>query len=144
MSVFLPVFLPTYLYIYLWSNIYLHLSGCLSIYTSICLSFYLSIYLSIYQPVCIKVSKLNHLTKYFKMSRSYFRYTDQLCWINNTYYLSFNESIPDIDEDRRFIGYYQWTSIILAAMAVSFYVPRGIWMTLNKKSGIEVTTITGK
>ena len=78
-----------------------------------------------------------------EFTSSWAHYANAICWVNSTYYLPFDEEIPGENEPRKVIGYYQWTSLILACMAVLFYVPRVVWATFNKKSGIEVTTLTG-
>jgi len=78
-----------------------------------------------------------------EFEKSWAHYTNAFCWVNSTYYLPFDDEIPKEGEPRKVIGYYQWTSLILGAMGVMFYIPRIIWATFNKKSGIEVTTLTG-
>ena len=70
------------------------------------------------------------------------KYVNQICWVQNTYYLPFEEYIPKEGEPRDKIGYYQWVGLILACQAVLFYLPRALWMLFNKKSGIAVSTIT--
>ncbi len=69
-------------------------------------------------------------------------YTNQICWVQNTYYLPFEDYIPKEGEHRDKIGYYQWVGLILSCMSVLFYLPRAIWKLFNKKSGIAVSTIT--
>jgi len=70
-------------------------------------------------------------------------YTNQFCWVKNTYYLPFDDEIPKEGIDKEHpVGYYQWVGLILAIQATLFYVPRVVWIVLNKKSGIAVSTIT--
>ncbi len=69
-------------------------------------------------------------------------YTNQICWVQNTYYLPFEDHIPKEGESRDKIGYYQWVGLILACMSILFYLPRAVWRLFNKKSGIAVSTIT--
>jgi hypothetical protein len=70
-------------------------------------------------------------------------YTNNYCWIRNTYYLPFEEYIPKEHEDdkRHMIPYYQWMPMILLVQALLFYMPVMIWRTLNGRSGIDVNNI---
>ena len=57
------------------------------------------------------------------------QYTDNMCWVSNTYYLPYN-SLPShgkmegTDEE---IVYYQWTAIILISLAVAWYLVALVW-----------------
>ena len=70
-------------------------------------------------------------------------YTNDYCWVRNTYYLSFDEYIPKEHESdkRHMIPYYQWMPIILLLQALFFHLPIMVWRTLNRKSGIDVNNI---
>ena len=70
-------------------------------------------------------------------------YTNNYCWVRNTYYLSFDEYIPKEHENdkRRMIPYYQWMPIILLLQALFFHLPITVWRTLNRKSGVDVNYI---
>ena len=70
-------------------------------------------------------------------------YTNDYCWVRNTYYLPFEEYIPKEHEDskRHMIPYYQWMPMILLVQALFFYLPIMVWRTLNRKSGIDVNNI---
>ena len=70
-------------------------------------------------------------------------YTNDYCWVRNTYYLPFEEYIPKEHEKekRHMIPYYQWMPMILLIQALMFYMPIMVWRTLNKKSGIDVNNI---
>lgn len=70
-------------------------------------------------------------------------YTNNYCWIRNTYYLPFEEYIPKEHEgDRRhMIPYYQWIPMILLVQALLFYLPCLVWRTMNGRSGIDVNNI---
>ena len=68
-------------------------------------------------------------------------YTNNICWISNTYYLPFKDDIPKADEIRRHIPYYQWVPLILLAQALLFFLPRIVWISLSTKSGIELSNI---
>ena len=51
-------------------------------------------------------------------------YTDNMCWIKNTYYIPMDEVIPNKDEDiETEINYYQWVPIVLIVQALLFYLP---------------------
>lgn len=70
-------------------------------------------------------------------------YTNDYCWVKNTYYLSFDRNIPKEHQadQRHMIPYYQWMPIILLIQALFFYIPIMIWRTLNRKAGIDVNNI---
>ena len=71
------------------------------------------------------------------------KYTNSYCWINNTYYLEWDDRIPTELHDRgkHPIIYYQWVSFILLIQALLFYMPILIWRTLNHQTGIDVNDI---
>lgn len=69
-------------------------------------------------------------------------FTNQACWVKNTYYLPYEKEIPKTDSEKDWIGYYQWVGLLLCFQAVLFYIPRMIWRVFNKKSGISVATVT--
>ena len=75
-------------------------------------------------------------------TESHIEYTNNICWVTNTYYLPFDEDIPPVGHPRHRIGYYQWVGLILIGQAVLFYLPRIVWYLFNKKSGIAVSTVT--
>ena len=69
-------------------------------------------------------------------------YANQACWVKNTYYVPFEQPIPDKDVPKESeIVYYQWVPIILLCQAVLFYAPCIFWSLLNKRSGIKVSQI---
>ncbi|KHN74783.1 Innexin-3 [Toxocara canis] len=71
------------------------------------------------------------------------QYAEDYCFIQNTYWVHFDEPVPDDVGDRRSaeIGYYQWVPIVLALQALMFFIPSWIWKTLHKQSGIDLDTI---
>ena len=71
---------------------------------------------------------------------AYLSYTNNYCWISNTYYISTNETIPSEKSLRRRseIAYYQWAPLILVLSAFGFYFPRLLWRSLNVRSGINL------
>ncbi|PAV62527.1 hypothetical protein WR25_00154 [Diploscapter pachys] len=70
------------------------------------------------------------------------QYAEDYCFIQNTFFIPFEEEIPNEDSDRTKaeIGYYQWVPIVLALQAIMFYMPSWLWATLHKFSGLDLTT----
>lgn len=71
------------------------------------------------------------------------QYAEDYCFIQNTYWVHFDDPVPEQVDDRRNaeIGYYQWVPIVLALQALMFFMPSWIWKTLNKQSGLDMDTI---
>jgi hypothetical protein len=48
-----------------------------------------------------------------------------LSWIQNTYFIPDNATIPknEIDRNKNEIKYYQWVSFLLLVLALFFYLP---------------------
>ena len=74
-------------------------------------------------------------------SGSWDEYTNSYCWIQNTYYVPFEDYIPRQGEKRDMIPYYQWVPIILLIQGLLFYLPTMIWRKLNSRSGIDANSI---
>jgi len=74
---------------------------------------------------------------------AYSTYTNNYCWISNTYYIPSNVTVPHSKyaRERAEIGYYQWTPFIILLMALFFYLPRLIWRSLSVRSGIDLLDI---
>ncbi|XP_067945999.1 innexin unc-9-like [Watersipora subatra] len=69
-------------------------------------------------------------------------YTDNICWIKNTYYIPLDEIIPNKDEDiKTEINYYQWVPIMLIVQALFFYLPYMTWKGLNHRTGCDLKHI---
>ncbi|PAV86888.1 hypothetical protein WR25_24280 [Diploscapter pachys] len=68
------------------------------------------------------------------------QYVENYCFIQNTFFVSFEEEIPNENSDRTEaeIRYYQWVPIVLALQAVMFYMPSWLWATLHKFRGAEM------
>lgn len=72
-------------------------------------------------------------------------YTNAVCWVSNTYYLPMEKVIPDerldLQPANQRISYYQWVPLILIFQGVLCFVPCQVWRFLNKRSGINLSTI---
>ncbi|VDD90367.1 unnamed protein product [Enterobius vermicularis] len=70
-------------------------------------------------------------------------YTEMFCWARSTYWVSFEEKIPNEVQVResRMISYYQWTPFFLVICAFCFYSPCLIWRLMYGKSGIRLKDI---
>jgi hypothetical protein len=69
-------------------------------------------------------------------------YTNNICWIANTYYVPTDESLPNPTEPRKYmINYYQWVPFILALMALFFYLPFIFWRLMSKSSGLDAKSV---
>ena len=72
---------------------------------------------------------------------SHTKYTNSYCWVRNTYFLPYDEDVPEEYERRTMIPYYQWIPFILIGQALFFYVPSVVWHGLNQKSGVDADNI---
>lgn len=70
-------------------------------------------------------------------------YTNNVCWISNTYYVDMQDQIPVAHNKRKEkeLSYYQWVPVVLLLQALLFYLPCIIWRLLNGQSGINVDRI---
>nr|AFC34074.1 INX13 [Hirudo verbana] len=71
------------------------------------------------------------------------KYATSLCWVKNTYYLPWNETVPreHEHEKKQMIPYYQWVPFILVAQAVMFYLPSLVWHSFNSRAGVDADNI---
>ena len=69
------------------------------------------------------------------------KYANIYCWVSDTYYVANEENMPQSEEPKRKITYYQWVPLILVAQSALFFLPCVIWRFLNKRSGINVGII---
>jgi innexin len=74
---------------------------------------------------------------------NYEDYINDICWVSNTYYVSLDQKLPEVEEIRRSfeLKYYQWVPFILLTQAFFFYIPHIIWRALSRRSGIDVRDI---
>ncbi|CAF1002177.1 unnamed protein product [Adineta ricciae] len=70
-------------------------------------------------------------------------YTNNICWISNTYFVSFDRLLPKNPDPKteQFIYFYQYVPFILIIQAVLFYAPSLIWSSLNSKSGYDLSLL---
>ncbi|XP_013415376.1 innexin unc-9 [Lingula anatina] len=73
---------------------------------------------------------------------NYVSYTNNYCWISNTYYMPFEERIPNHELPRPHIGYYQWVPIMMLLQSLLFYIPTVVWRLMSGSTGIDMNTIT--
>ncbi|KAI6176497.1 Innexin family-containing protein [Aphelenchoides bicaudatus] len=66
------------------------------------------------------------------------QYTENYCWIQNTYFLPLGEYIPAQTSERE---NRQWVPFVLALEALFFYVPTIVWRFLTWQTGIHVQSI---
>ena len=76
---------------------------------------------------------------------SHVDYTNAVCWVSNTYYIQMEKIIPEVrlaqQSQNQRISYYQWVPLILIFQGVLSFIPCQIWRFLNKRSGINLSTI---
>ncbi|CAF0807448.1 unnamed protein product [Adineta steineri] len=77
---------------------------------------------------------------------AYSTYTNNYCWISNTYYVPTNSTVPHSkhERERAEIGYYQWTPFIFLLFALFFYLPRMLWRSMNTRSGVDLQHLVSK
>ncbi|KAF6028118.1 hypothetical protein EB796_013578 [Bugula neritina] len=69
----------------------------------------------------------------------WFKYTDQVCWVKNTYYVPTTQNIPQHSQRKGLeLTYYQWTPIILAFQAFLFTLPGLLWKVFSATAGYDI------
>jgi len=71
---------------------------------------------------------------------NYETYTNRLCYIQNTYHVAKQQSIPQDYNLRRerTLKYYQWINFVLLLQALFFSLPRIIWQSFNDQIGLSL------
>ncbi|VDN01773.1 unnamed protein product [Thelazia callipaeda] len=66
------------------------------------------------------------------------KYTEDYCFIQNSYYIPFEKQLPEEWDDRRDqISYYRWVPIMLALQALMFFAPNYFWNIIYKETAIQ-------
>ncbi|KAE9419475.1 hypothetical protein Angca_006650 [Angiostrongylus cantonensis] len=75
--------------------------------------------------------------------RAWEQYSENYCFVQNTYFVRPDHYIPDsiVDRENNEIGYYQWVPFILGLQAILFYLPALFWRLFNWQSGIAVKSL---
>ncbi|XP_076456949.1 innexin unc-9-like isoform X2 [Babylonia areolata] len=69
-------------------------------------------------------------------------YTNNVCWISNTYHVAFEDVPPRHSRPHEGeIGYYQWVPMILLFQALLFKVPCILWRILTASAGVNLDKI---
>nr|BAE78814.1 innexin5 [Dugesia japonica] len=71
-----------------------------------------------------------------EFTRSWEEYAENVCWVQNTYFLLPHEDVPNNEYELskvRYISYYQWVAIVLAGQAVMSWVPHLIWRVWSRR-----------
>ncbi|CAH8489472.1 unnamed protein product [Heterobilharzia americana] len=71
-----------------------------------------------------------------EFTHSWEEYAENLCWVQNTYFLHPSDQVPEDDYELtkvRYIGYYQWIAIVLAGQAMLCWVPHILWRVGSKR-----------
>ncbi|CAF0782868.1 unnamed protein product [Adineta ricciae] len=76
-------------------------------------------------------------------TENYEEYTNNVCWVRNTYYLNDNSDVPETPHARQetSIRYYQWIPFILLFQAFFFFLPYVLWRVLCQRSGIDIRDV---
>lgn len=66
------------------------------------------------------------------------KYTEDYCFIQNSYYVPFSDDVPkDINDRRDQLSYYRWVPIVLALQALMFFAPNYFWNMLYKQTAVQ-------
>lgn len=76
-----------------------------------------------------------------QFTQSHMDYANTVCWVSDTYYVPFESVLPQSEEPRTMISYYQWIPIILLLQASMFFFPCLLWRFLNQRSGVSLGAV---
>ncbi|PVD38318.1 hypothetical protein C0Q70_00930 [Pomacea canaliculata] len=77
-----------------------------------------------------------------QFEESQVEYTNNVCWISNTYHVPFEDIPPRHTRPHETeIGYYQWVPMILLFQALLFKVPCILWRILTASAGVNLDKI---
>ena len=78
-------------------------------------------------------------------TESHRQYTNNICWISNTFYVPFEQRIPDDNDNvwrqKRMVSYYQWIPLILLSMILFSLIPGLLWRFFMLRSGVNVAAL---
>ncbi|VDD94954.1 unnamed protein product [Enterobius vermicularis] len=68
------------------------------------------------------------------------KYIENYCFVENTYFVRMDDDLPAQTNLRneKEIHYYQWVPFILIFQALLFMIPRLVWKTFNKYTGMNI------
>lgn len=69
-----------------------------------------------------------------------------MCWVSDTYYVAPEHRLPDSGDEKEAVPrvvYYQWTPLILLALAATFTLPWLLWKVVNRRlAGLSIGALT--
>ena len=70
-------------------------------------------------------------------------FTNQLCYIQNTYHIPQSQMVPQDEEVRRerTLKYYQWIPFVLLFQAFLFSLPKFVWQAFNNRFGLPLSNL---
>uniref|UniRef100_A0AC35UI57 Innexin n=1 Tax=Rhabditophanes sp. KR3021 TaxID=114890 RepID=A0AC35UI57_9BILA len=76
---------------------------------------------------------------------SWSSYAEQLCFIQSSYYVPFENEIPtDAYSRRDQVTYYRWVPIVLALQAIFFFLPNWLWNMCHKQTTVNPRSIVAE
>jgi hypothetical protein len=73
------------------------------------------------------------------------KYIEHYCFVENTYYVSFeNDRLPiESDREKYELKYYQWVPLFLIVQLILFLTPKSFWSAVSWKTGLNVKSLVG-
>ncbi|CAH8667060.1 unnamed protein product [Dicrocoelium dendriticum] len=71
-----------------------------------------------------------------EFTHSWEEYAENLCWVQNTYFLHPSDQVPEDDYELtkvKHIGYYQWIAIVLAGQVMLSWIPYLLWRVGSRR-----------